>query len=285
MVQCCIDFDVLRYEIGCCGEYEELNEAGEKIKIIREFDFVSELLDNRITGIIKDCDSEEPPIGFLTANAHGINVLNRTSRWTEGEELTLLPQFREAVATTKPYKGTRKSDKPFHFDNLTAYMLANYDCRMGNGFEADDLMAIEQSSRPSETVICTRDKDLRMVPGLAFSWECGSQASFGPELVDRRGKLWLDKDKVRGTGLLFFFYQMLVGDTVDNIPGCPRIGPVKAFALLSGVTTKAEAETIVRASYEAVYGDGYMERLEEQSRLLWMVRELLPDGSPVFYKW
>ena len=34
---------------------------------------------------------------------------------------------------------------------------------------------------------------------------------------------------------LFFYTQVLTGDTADGYPGCTGIGPVKADALLSGV--------------------------------------------------
>jgi 5'-3' exonuclease len=125
-----------------------------------------------------------------------------------------------------------------------------------------------------------------MVPGWHFGWECGKQPSYGPELVDRRGKLWLNKNKEpKGTGLMFFFYQMLVGDAVDNIAGCHGVGPKKAFTLLEGCGSKKDAERAVRASYEAVYGDEWEVYLQENAKLLWMARELNEDGTPVYYEW
>lgn len=281
MVQPLIDFDILVYEIASCGEYKD-EEGNHQI---RDFDFVSNLLDERIKGICLDTEADKPPIGFLTGNSVSTKILNRSARLEGSDPIVLLTPFRELVATTKPYKGTRKADKPFHYANLTAYMLANYDCRISNGVEADDLMAVEQSRR-DDTIICSRDKDLRMVPGWHFGWECGKQPSFGPELVDRKG--WLKKNAkgdVKGVGLKFFFYQMLVGDAVDNIGGCAGIGPVKALAILEGCDTKQDHERAVRASYEAAYGDEWEKYLQENSKLLWMARELNPDGTPVYYEW
>jgi hypothetical protein len=277
-----IDGDILVYELASCGEYKD--EDGELN--IRNFEFVQELVDGRIRGIMEDIGTSSLPIIFLTGNSTSTRILNRTARVEDRPDTTLLKPFREVVATIKPYKGTRKVDKPFHYENVTAHLLANYDCRVSNGIEADDLMAVEQTRRPDETIICSRDKDLRMVPGWHFGWECGKQPSFGPELVDRRGKLWLNKlGEPKGTGLMFFFYQMLVGDTVDNISGCPKVGPKKAFAILSQCSTKKEAECAVRASYEAVYGDEWETYLQENSKLLWMARELNEDGTPVYYEW
>jgi hypothetical protein len=287
-----IDADVLRYEIGHCGEYDEVDEAtGEKTHHVREFEFVQQLLDDRIKGICEDVEATEPPILFLTGSNKSTEIINRTNK-ASGEPLLILEQpFRERIATVKPYKGTRHHEKPFHFDNLTAYILGAYDCRVSNGFEADDLICIEQWSRRNDmdTIICTRDKDLRMCPGWQFGWECGLQPSFGPELVDAKGWIKLKQNKngseIKGVGLKFFFAQMLVGDTVDNIPGCPKIGPVKAFEILDACNTKREHELAIIEAYKKPYPDNYKEMIEEQSKLLWMVRELNEDGSPKHYEW
>lgn len=287
MVQPLIDLDVIRYEIGFSGEFEETDEAtGETRHVVREWDFVQELLDNKIDFICKEVEATQPPLLFMTGDKYTMRLLSRTASYRGEEPVELLTPYRETIATVKPYKGTRKGEKPFHFQNITAYCLANYDCRVANGLEADDLLAMEQTSRPNETVICSRDKDLRMVPGMSYSWECGRQPSFGPELVDNKGWLKLnERGDVKGVGLKFFFYQMLVGDTVDNIPGCPKIGEVKAYKLLNELNTRREHELAVIGAYRDFYGDEYKERLEEQSKLLWMVRELRPDGSPVHYEW
>ena len=289
-----IDGDILRYEVGSCGEYDEeiLDHkglpTGEWVHHIREFEFVEALLNDRIEGICKDVGATAPPILFLTGSTYAIDLINRRDRYTGRAPISLEQPFRELVATVKPYKGTRKEEKPFHFNNLTAYIIGNYDTRISNGIEADDLICIEQWSRRehNDTIICTRDKDLRMCPGLHFGWECGLQPSFGPELVDHKGWLKPDnKGKIKGVGLKSFFYQMLVGDTVDNIPGCPKVGTVKAMQLLEPCNTKREHDLAVISAYQKVYPDNYKEMIEEQSKLLWMIRELFPDGSPKHYEW
>jgi hypothetical protein len=281
-----LDADILRYELCYCGEYEEDGE-----KKIREFDFIVELLEGRIKGIIEDTGATEPPILFLTGSPYSTRLINRTRRYSEEPELVFETPYREQWATVKPYKGTRKGEKPFHFDNLTAHILGNYETRVSSGLEADDLMCIEQTRRilDSDTIICSRDKDLRQCAGWQFGWECGKQPSFGPELVDNKGRIELRQTssgtEIKGTGLKFFFAQMLTGDTVDNIPGCPKIGPVKAFNILSECNTRREHERAIIEAYKNAYKNNYREMLEEQSKLLWMIRELNEDGSPVHYEW
>lgn len=280
-----IDGDILVYEIASCGEWEEQDDQGELVRHYRDFDFVAGLLDERIRGICLDTNADEPPTIYLTGNSVSTTILNRRRKLNGLPPIELRTPYRELVATVKPYKGTRKAYKPFHYKNVTAYLLGTYDCLVSDGLEADDLMAIEQTKCGNTSIICSRDKDLRMVPGWHFGWECGKQPSFGPELVDNKGWLKEVNGDVKGVGLKFFFYQMLVGDTVDNIPGCPKVGPVKALKLLEVCTSKKDHELAVKAAYEAVYGPTYMEALEEQSKLLWMARELNEDGSPVYYDW
>jgi 5'-3' exonuclease len=198
--------------------------------------------------------------------------------------LTGKTNFRNEIAKRQPYK-QRASNKPFHYKNLIAYIKGKYDYRISEGLEADDLLAIEQFSRMDETIICTRDKDLLQVQGWHYGWEIGKQASFGPEKVEGFGYLRWDeeKKKLRGVGDAFFYAQCLMGDPVDSIPGIPKCGPKKAFKLLEHTNTSTEALKIVYGAYKAFYGmSGYKEMLE-QARLLWMIRKLRPDGSPVMW--
>ena len=251
-----IDADVLRYEVGFAAE------TGWQQPGFPPFDYVAELLDNRIGNICACVESTKPPILFLT-----------------GKE-----NFRFALAKRQPYK-KRAGHKPWHFKNITAYMKGMYDVRICEGLEADDLMSIFQSQNEG-TIICTRDKDLRAVPGWQYGWELGNQPSFGPELVTETGyiKLSNDRKKIIGTGLLFFYSQCLTGDVVDSIGGLDQCGPVKAFKILDGCVDTTDAFNRVKEAYRQVYGDCGDGELLEQGRLLWMTRELNEDGTPVLWK-
>ncbi len=186
------------------------------------------------------------------------------------------------------YKGNRKKPKPFHYDNLTAYIMGKYECRMAIGLEADDLMSIDQWARVKEgkldTIICSRDKDLRITPGMHFGWPCGKQPQFGPRRVTEVGDLELKGGKkLVGTGLKFFYSQVLMGDGVDNIPGLPRMGPVKAYKALSECETEEDLYRTTASLYEGHYGPDWKAHMQEQCDLLWMVRELDEEGNPVRY--
>lgn len=253
-----LDADILCYEIGFAAE------AGWEGEGFPPFDYVAELLDNRIANICGIVEATEPPILFLTGKTN----------------------FRFAIAKRQPYK-TRPSNKPWHYKNIKAYIKGKYDYRESEGMEADDLMAIEQTRRGLETIICSRDKDLRSVPGWQYGWELGKQPQFGPLLVDERGTIRLsdDRSKIVGYGELFFYAQCLTGDSVDSIPGLGnRTGAVKAMSILDGCVALEDAFKRVQEAYKGVYGDRGDEELLEQGRLLWMTRTLHEDGLPVLWE-
>ncbi len=272
-----IDADVLRYECGSVGE--KFNKETGELEI-RSFDFVKEVFDERIKTILEGSGSDDA-ILFLTGDRATYRMAKRSYTGIFDDEF--VPNFREALAKGKVYKGTRKQDKPFHWTNLTAYILSLNSIEVANGCEADDLISISHRLNPNSTIVCTRDKDLRMVPGLHYGWECGKQPEFGPVEYDSLGTIELIRgksgNKIKGGGFKFFGSQLLTGDVVDNIGGLRGVGPVKAFELLSNCTSEREVFDSVKRHFEEVVGDNWKELLEEQCGLLWIVRERNPDGT------
>ncbi|UCW44284.1 hypothetical protein [Pseudomonas phage PPAY] len=282
-----IDGDILLYEIGNSAEY--IDENGEKV--IRDFEFAGNLIDQKIKEICAEVWATEEPTIFITNNRRIHKKVNR-QRKSEGKPLVeYVPNFREGIAKKKEYKAGRNPEKPFHYDNLLVYLLANYECEMAFGMEADDLMSIKQWGRVKDgyldTIICTRDKDLRITPGMHFGWECGRQVQYGPARVTELGEIRITKDKKKiiGNGLKFFYSQLVTGDSTDNIPGVPGGGPVTAFESVHDAESEVELFERVGALYKNKYGDNWEAEMREQADLLWMVRELNEDGSPVMYKW
>lgn len=266
-----IDADVLLHEIGWSGEFKD-KDSGEPVLLPPEE--VLDLLDKKIEGICRDVDATKPPILFVSDSEY-LTAQRNKQRKREGlEPVPFVPNFRYSVAKTQPYKGNRKNPKPFHFYNILAHMLANYDTVVSEGgYEADDMLCIEQVSRKDDTIICSRDKDLRICPGWHFSWECGKQGAIWPVKTDRIGWLEPKGGDVLGYGLSFFYYQMLVGDTADHIPGLPGYGKVKAFALLKDLKTEEELFTTVRDLYKEVKGEESKEYFLEMANLLWMTQQ------------
>jgi len=292
MVQPLIDGDIFCYEIGSVGQYfheTETNEDGTPKLVIRSFDWVAETLDQRIKDICEAVGATTAPLVYLT----GDERLWKMKRRVRPSLPEYAPNFRIAGAVSKEYKGGRKVDKPYHYNNIRAYLMVHYQAYVANGMEADDAMAIEQTKRydPShaddyssaQTIICTRDKDLRQVPGWHYGWECGKQAEFGPHHYDSLGTIELDRSKkppkIIGGGFAFFCSQLITGDVVDNIGGLPKRGPVAVVNILGGKETSSELLNAVVNEYKIVYPDAWKERLREQCNLLWMVRGYSEDGT------
>jgi hypothetical protein len=264
-----VDGDIIRYEIGYASE------VGWRAKTQKDesppFSYVSELLHQRLADISSACNTIKKPRIFFTTG--------RT--------------FRFDIATKKPYKGTRIEKKPFHFDNLTVYLRDIMGAEEVTGIEADDMLAIEHVSSDGETILVSRDKDLKQVPGWFYSWELNLQPSWGPALITREGELKFTPAnaekkkpaKLTGTGLSWFYAQVLIGDPVDNIPGLPNTGPVAAFELLQGKTPAEQLNAVMGA-----YLDYYeclpkaVQQLLEQGRLCWLTRRLNEDGSPQLWE-
>ena len=255
-----VDADILRHEIGYAAE-TGIRAIWGDAEALPPWSYIQALLHARLETIKYACEADEMQL-YLT----------------EGRT------FRYGLAKTKPYKGTRSDKRPWHYDNLTAHMIYDLNATIVTYLEADDQLAIEHVA-DEDTIIVSRDKDLRQVPGLLYSWEIGLQPSFGPALITTEGSLRLDeKKKIRGTGFPFFCSQVLTGDSVDNIPGIPGCGPVKAFDILKECNGTQEYMDALTDAYKEAPFDDWEEMLLEMGQLCWMTRRLHPDGTPVLWE-
>lgn len=274
-----IDCDILRYEIGFGCQYKD-EETGELNT--RDYEQMTELFDEKVRFICQSVGATEPPLLFLTNDTITHRLLTKRGYKEERKN-----NFRDEIAVTKVYKGHRKNEKPLHYTNITAYILDNYEHIVGNGLEADDEMCIYQTKSNEPTVICSRDKDLRICPGLHYTWEHGKQSEVEVFEVDRFGFIELLREstpKIFGGGLSFFYSQLITGDTADHIPGLPKGGAVLAYKTLSECATERELYDKVSELYRERIGEDWREYLREQANLLWMVQHLNEDGSPVMYQ-
>lgn len=231
-------------------------EKGEEVESEPPWEICERMCHERIDWIVQESGASGPPLLFFTGSKN----------------------FRNYVAVTYPYKAERNV-KPFHYKNVRAYLKSAYSWKEYDGLEADDLIGIYMTQSPGTYICCTRDKDLRAIPGWHYGWEVGKQPAFGPELVDEIGRLELssNRKKVIGTGAKFFHYQMLLGDSTDTIEGLPGYGVVKAFNTINSTSTLTEMEEAVAGAYKASYGLNWLDRMRETGRLLQMTRDV--DGS------
>lgn len=145
---------------------------------------------------------------------------------------TCKKSFRKKL--NQEYKANRKK----HYNRLTKWvslvrkeLIENMNYAIGDDyFEADDLVITRALQLgPSNCVILSLDKDLRQIEGIFFDYGTkinndGSKDYKGLEVISK-----LEAKR-------FFWKQMLMGDSGDNIKGIKGIGPVKANKILDQIS-------------------------------------------------
>lgn len=203
------------------------------------------------------------------------NILEATGCKEIEFYLTGKSNFRNDIATIQTYKAGRGS-KPSLYEEMRKWVEFKWDATTVEGMEADDMLAVRQMQEKGDTVIVSRDKDLRMVRGWHYGYQCGKQAEYEMRFIDKIGYLEMGK-KLKGGGMKWFFSQLIMGDKTDNIQGVKGAGDKKAFNTIDPLTTSQE---MFNACLE-LYGD--LDNMLENANLLWMVTHLKEDGSPIMF--
>lgn len=227
-----IDADVLLYSIGYTTEDEDV-----EIAYLR--------MNDKIADIILATEATDYQL-YLSDSAEG--------------------NFRYKL--NPDYKSNRTQPKPKHYDALKEYLIVKHKAQIAYGREADDALAIEQCASLETdwegTVICSIDKDLNIIPGLHYTWEITRKGVVvRPELL---------YEVVELDGLKFFYKQMLIGDTSDNIKGITGIGKAKAEKLIEPCFTEKEMFNVVAEKYQGEFGDKWEEQMDMTGKLLWILQ-------------
>lgn len=243
-----IDADILPYEFGGMVQLEDPEKP-------LEWEIVRSMVDDRINQIVESTASESFSL-YLTDSASN---------------------FRVELATIKPYKGHRKAEKPHHWAAIRQHLIDNWNAEVQYGIEADDRLGIEQSSDYKHnkqwyvdgahpegvfgTVICSRDKDLHMIPGFHYVWPAGKQEE----------QFWFQDEL---SAIRCFYRQLLTGDVTDNILGLYGVG---ASSRLVKCLEDFDEERLmfdhVYKCYQDRFGSYAYDFLLENAALLWMLRE------------
>lgn len=263
-----LDGDIFQYEIGALtdSEYKPVS-----------WSICQKILEEKIQHILDATGADEYQI-YLTSDDKS--------------------NFRYEIATIQPYKGSRSAEKPHWYYHVRNYLVDQKGAQEVSGQEADDAMSIEQwkdyignihhwqeyngyDNHPDEewfkeilpkhtnTVICSRDKDLNMVPGWHYNWGCGNQKEI---------KMWW-QDEIGG--LRCFYKQLLTGDPVDNILGLYNVGPrAECVKRLNSLGEERSLYLSVLEEYEKRFGSYAEQFLIEHGRLLWMRRHEGEMWSP-----
>jgi DNA polymerase-1 len=135
------------------------------------------------------------------------------------------------------YKANRKAEnKPECLEEVEAWAMDRFDGHYYSGLEGDDALGIEATEEPGRYVIVSTDKDMLTVPGDVFiipHMRPLKEAKAQHITPFRADYNW--------------FYQTLLGDTVDNYKGAPGVGKVAAEKWLYGSQTEAMWQDVLDA--------------------------------------
>ncbi len=249
-----VDADTLVYMAGYVADKDKAENS------LHTSEFAHQILDNIINNLFQNMNQHLKQDFYPLSD-----VKNGTVKFflTANDK----SNFRFNVAKTKPYKGNRKDViKPTYYDAFREHLQVKYRALTASGYEADDAICIEAAKRrPEEVMILAEDKDLRQFPCWHYWYKGSDKYPRPPYYVDGKtyGLLQLEKRmgayNVYATGDYSIAYQMLVGDTSDNIPGIEKgYGPKKAYDLLSQCAwfgAMMDPLVMVRHEYTRIHGE------------------------------
>jgi 5'-3' exonuclease len=167
--------------------------------------------------------------------------------------------FRDKVVDN--YKANRAANTktPFYYEVRDMMQILYNSTAYGN-YEADDLVTMaHRKLGVYKSVLVSPDKDLLQVyPGVIFNPTkrvliVNKEPIGSLTETIKHSEAGLKKTKITGQGTKFLFFQMLIGDTTDNIKGVPRVGPVKAYATLNDCKTLDDMYNATYIHYLSYY--------------------------------
>lgn len=186
---------------------------------------------------------------------------------------------RFRVKAAKPYQGQRSGkSKPALLEPLREMVADNstwldeYSVIMHRELEADDGMIQDAYNLRENGVISSEDKDLRMTPYPYYEAKRGEVMPSQPEGWVSLTTTPAGAIKMTGQGPMFFWAQMLAGDTADNIAGILKYngklcGPAGAYDALKDITSTHDAANVVLDGYRKINQNALAE-----GWLLWLTR-------------
>lgn len=154
----------------------------------------------------------------------------------------IYPQYKENRKTGDPwFPKWCRDHKEFRrtLGTVRDHAVNMFDAVVCNGYEADDGISMEAHKRGYKNVIiASSDKDFNQLPCDIYNlyhWKLQTVSK-----QEARHNLW---------------HQVLIGDPVDNIKGCPGIGKNKAPKLLAGCKTEDDYKKVVSAVYQEKEAD------------------------------
>lgn len=213
-----IDGDLLIYKAAFNAETSVAWDA-DIFAVQANMSLAKEGFGNAIANIVKHTDAKEVKVAISCPT----DLNFRRNVW---------PAYKEQ----RNPQG-RRSAKPTLYKQMRDHVRVEYDCVEKPNMEADDVLGImaTRGGYGQDRVIASIDKDMYTIPGLHFDWR-----------TPQRGIFAISREEARRA----FYMQVLTGDSTDNYPGCPGVGPVNAKRLLQHCDAPDEYWAVVCRVYE-----------------------------------
>lgn len=185
------------------------------------------------------------------------SILDATQATSYKAYLTGSGNFRYLVY--KLYKANRSDmARPQWLEDCREHLALEWKAIISEGIEADDMIGIEATNQGDNPyTIVSIDKDLLMIPGRHYN--------FVKDEFTEVSEL---------DGLRHFWYQMIMGDRSDNIPGYDGIMRLKVPKFLQPAVDELyslETDDDMQRYVFDLYDDKDQFHINKQ--LLWILRE------------
>jgi hypothetical protein len=200
LIQILIDGDSIAYKAANC--------AKESITLMNR------IIDDEMGTILRECESVEYELYI--------------------EDPIKKDIFRNDIAVTKPYKGSRaKLSRPPLLLQAKEYMIKWWNAITTHRYESEDMVVRRAYQIGLDSVIVAAiDKDLKMHPFQFYNYRTQEHFKVSKEEAD-----------------LFLWQQVATGDSCDDIPGIPGIGPKKA-GVVTDMETCVQLYKLRKCSYK-----------------------------------
>lgn len=152
---------------------------------------------------------------------------------------------RKALSTT--YKASRKKrGQPPLRGDVTRYVLNQYTSHEATNVETDDCVAVTwyKYHDKYDLIVASPDKDLRQLPCIYFD-------TYHDRDDDKRMYKISKEESER-----FFWRQVLMGDSGDDVSGIHGIGEVKSKKIIPNSLSSSLMPRVVYREYLKYYGVG-----------------------------
>jgi len=211
--------------------------------------FCLKVIKQKIANLIRDTQADEHEIYAGDSNNFRLKLpLPKSSK--EGN--------------TGQYKGNRSNTvRPILLPDAKAYLHRVMQAQSVDGMEVDDMLSIrayEELAKGNIPIIASFDKDTYQAQGcyIYYFKDKNAKVYHIPELGSLTFKA---PGTVKGDGLKFLCYQLLVGDFVDGFCSydcsTKRFGPKTAYNLLKDLASEKECLEMVLKVFKERYPEPF----------------------------